>query len=645
MEKITNEKESIEDKIIEKINDDNNQTNTNIKEENNNSINALKPNQEKLNLNNKYDSALLEEINNSKTKSWRMDITNGTQEEFEKKFYEVNNLIEKNVKSNNDSVNKDDRFKDFDEILILEENKNKKRKNHSNEKIGKIPKPSVKRKNNENNFNKKIMENNENNNINKNSSTISELNKYIENYENDYKDKNKKNECNIFNDMNRNVSINSNDLNEAINKNIYSTNKNNINLEYSEDKKCYEEINEKNTIKNNNLELIIKDKITKENLYNNFIDYCDKNKEEKQFINNINSQLLKKNNTKYSNLINNNNKTQLKVSKSCNIRSNLRSIKSNKENNYIYPNKSQNIKKSLICDKNTINIQLSIKRKTRSAKDIKKHMSYYLMDEKIKSPKNEINNFIHFINEFPTRRQSNSNSLNSFLSLQISSKQINSKNHFKFINTPFNIFKNSFKDKIKKKMSNINGNRKFKKNISNTKNNYINLEFFEESKQDNFFEKNSNNFYESKNKLFENKTKKDIDTNKFKFSQFQKKLYNEQNKENNMFFSNSDINKSKNRIHNYLFEKSLTKINTNKKRIFSPYSNGFKIIDHFKEKNKFIEIYNYNTNPFRKFEFELSNTLFNTTKNKNLYRKLTKSHSYTSIFHNRLNNKISFSYL
>ena len=103
-------------------------------------------------------------------------------------------IIESNEQKENDEINKDDRFKDFDEILIIEENKDKKRKNKSvekiinTEKLGKIPKLNEKRKNI--NANNHFIQ--ENNNINKNSSTLSELNKCFEIKDNNDKLEDKK---------------------------------------------------------------------------------------------------------------------------------------------------------------------------------------------------------------------------------------------------------------------------------------------------------------------------------------------------------------------------------------------------------------------------------------------------------------------
>ena len=85
--------------------------------DNNNNVNK---NHIKFNLNNKYDNALLEELNNSKTKSWRIDIINATQEG---KIDNTKDKIKLNEEKENDVINnndKEDRFKDFDEILFLE---------------------------------------------------------------------------------------------------------------------------------------------------------------------------------------------------------------------------------------------------------------------------------------------------------------------------------------------------------------------------------------------------------------------------------------------------------------------------------------------------------------------------------------------
>ena len=97
-----------------------------------------KQNQAKNNFNikNKYDYALLEELNNTKTRSWRIDLMNGTQEEeIENKNKSKENNINdnQNIINEKNDLNKNDRFKDFDEILLLEENKDKKKKNISKE--------------------------------------------------------------------------------------------------------------------------------------------------------------------------------------------------------------------------------------------------------------------------------------------------------------------------------------------------------------------------------------------------------------------------------------------------------------------------------------------------------------------------------
>ena len=164
--------------------------------DNNNNVNK---NHIKFNLNNKYDNALLEELNNSKTKSWRIDIINATQEG---KIDNTKDKIKLNEEKENDVINnndKEDRFKDFDEILFLEENKDKKRKNPSIEKLGNMQKPPEKINSSE----KKIIKKKINNN--KNTNTISELNEFIEYNNNNSKDyENKKN---IMNNRSKNLYI------------------------------------------------------------------------------------------------------------------------------------------------------------------------------------------------------------------------------------------------------------------------------------------------------------------------------------------------------------------------------------------------------------------------------------------------------
>ena len=654
MENIIKEDEIKEEKNIDKINNKN--IIQNQEQSNNNKINDSNKNQVKLNLNSKYDNALLEELNNSKTKSWRMDITNATQEEEKNRI----NKIKSNNQKENEEIDKDDRFKDFEEILYLEENKDKKRKNRSiekiifSEKIGKIPKPSEKIKNNNDNSNKRS--NQENINLNKNSSTLSELNKCIGNKSNNSEDlENKKNEND---DSNKNVLIinqgKPSNLSEVINNTIDNEDNKykNINLEYSDDKKTYEERKDiKDNIKNN-LEIIKDEKKTIDCLYHNFIDLFDKNNKNNKDNNNINRDLFGKNNMKKQNqnLINTKKTNhQLKVSKSCNIRNNFRGISSYKDNNFIYPNKSQNIKRSVIYDKNTINIQLSIKRKTRSAKDIKKHMSYYLMEENIKNPKDEVDNLDQFMNKYLPKRNYNSNGLNSFLSLQVSCNNINSKNQINYNNKPFNIFKYSFKDKIKKKMNKIISRKNYKSKRAKAKNNYINLEFFEESKQDNLFGKATNELFGTKNKMFEIQTKKDCEKNFFKS---QNNFYNKlnKNKENNIFLSNPKISQKNDNINNYLFKTYSS--NMNHRKIFSFQSDEYKSLDYFKEKNEIFGTrfnYNSNSNRIKNFEFEYnyhSNDVYNTTKNI-LYPKMRTSKSFTSVFQNRLNNnhKEAYSFL
>ena len=641
---INSSQENPEFKNEIQINNDNN--NNQITEE-------QKQTKNNFNIKNKYDCALLEELQNPKTRSWRIDLIKNTKKDDKENNNKLNeNNFNDNQKLINekDEVNKYDRFKDFDDILLLEENKDKKKKNIDKEKLiktdneVKIQNSIVEISNNKNEKDNIIQRLSQENNINKNSSTISELNKFIENRDLNTNNENLEKKIYDTNEINKNSMNNfknqkkSSNLSRVINENTNnSIEKNNndiyknINLEYSEDKKSYEEINEKNII-NNKIENS-KNNIKKiRTFYNNFFNINDKVRyndyENDTNINRLNRNLFGNNNIKEKN--ENNNKKISKhfhVSKSWNCLHN-NNRKFNNENKFIIPNKSQNIQKNLIRDKNTINIQLSIKRKTRSANEIKKHMSYYLMDGINKNSKNEVNKFEGYINKIQSKLNRNSNNrlLNTFLSLQVSSNKIKSNNNINYINTPYNILKNSFSDKIKKKMNNINTNKNYKNhNYKIRNNNYVNLEFFEESKQDSFFEKASNNNKLSKNNNF--------------FKSNNNIFYNGKNsQENNLLFPNSH---TKNNMINYLFKNYTS--NMNQKRTRSYFSHNFKSIDFYQEKNEiFGTNFNYNMKQTRKFEFNYdesdTNKLFKTTKNY-LHQKMPSSKSSNTIFYDKISEK------
>ena len=641
---INSSQENPEFKNEIQINNDNN--NNQITEE-------QKQTKNNFNIKNKYDCALLEELQNPKTRSWRIDLIKNTKKDDKENNNKLNeNNFNDNQKLINekDEVNKYDRFKDFDDILLLEENKDKKKKNIDKEKLirtdneVKIQNSIVEISNNKNEKDNIIQRLSQENNINKNSSTISELNKFIENRDLNTNNENLEKKIYDTNEINKNSMNNfknqkkSSNLSRVINENTNnSIEKNNndiyknINLEYSEDKKSYEEINEKNII-NNKIENS-KNNIKKiRTLYNNFFNINDKVRyndyENDTNINRLNRNLFGNNNIKEKN--ENNNKKINKhfhVSKSWNCLHN-NNRKFNNENKFIIPNKSQNIQKNLIRDKNTINIQLSIKRKTRSANEIKKHMSYYLMDGINKNSKNEVNKFEGYINKIQSKLNRNSNNrlLNTFLSLQVSSNKIKSNNNINYINTPYNILKNSFSDKIKKKMNNINTNKNYKNhNYKIRNNNYVNLEFFEESKQDSFFEKASNNNKLSKNNNF--------------FKSNNNIFYNGKNsQENNLLFPNSH---TKNNMINYLFKNYTS--NMNQKRTRSYFSHNFKSIDFYQEKNEiFGTNFNYNMKQTRKFEFNYdesdTNKLFKTTKNY-LHQKMPSGKSSNTIFYDKISEK------
>ena len=122
------------------------------------SSNKLVPNKLNLNFNSQYDDALLEELYNSRDKSWRNEISSASPYEDnkskKKKYFSnqniflergnnmnnnINNNIGKNepvkLENNNKEKKDEDRFKDFDDILNLEESKVKKRKYSSEQKI------------------------------------------------------------------------------------------------------------------------------------------------------------------------------------------------------------------------------------------------------------------------------------------------------------------------------------------------------------------------------------------------------------------------------------------------------------------------------------------------------------------------------
>ena len=641
---INSSQENPEFKNEIQINNDNN--NNQITEE-------QKQTKNNFNIKNKYDCALLEELQNPKTRSWRIDLIKNTKKddkENKNKFNENDFNDNQKLINEKDEVNKYDRFKDFDDILLLEENKDKKKKNIDKEKLirtdneVKIQNSIVEISNNKNEKDNIIQRLSQENNINKNSSTISELNKFIENRDLNTNNENLEKKIYDTNEINKNSMNNfknqkkSSNLSRVINENTNnSIEKNNndiyknINLEYSEGKKSYEEINEKNII-NNKIENS-KNNIKKiRTFYNNFFNINDKVRyndyENDTNINRLNRNLFGNNNIKEKN--ENNNKKISKhfhVSKSWNCLHN-NNRKFNNEYKFIFPNKSQNIQKNLIRDKNTINIQLSIKRKTRSANEIKKHMSYYLMDGINKNSKNEVNKFEGYINKIQSKLNRNSNNrlLNTFLSLQVSSNKIKSNNNINYINTPYNILKNSFSDKIKKKMNNINTNKNYKNhNYKIRNNNYVNLEFFEESKQDSFFEKASNNNKLSKNNNF--------------FKSNNNIFYNGKNsQENNLLFPNSH---TKNNMINYLFKNYTS--NMNQKRTRSYFSHNFKSIDFYQEKNEiFGTNFNYNMKQTRKFEFNYdesdTNKLFKTTKNY-LHQKMPSSKSSNTIFYDKISEK------
>ena len=276
--------------------------------------NKLVPNKLNLNFNSKYDDALLEELYNSRDKSWRNEISSASPYEDnkskKKKYFSnqniflergnnmnnnINNNINKNepVKLENTSKEKkdEDRFKDFDDILNLEEPKVKKRKYSSEQKIISFEKyiKNSKSENNNKSFNdqkrkdsnitnldviKEVLEKDEKNkadqiqeykdknklyiNIDKNDDKLRNKNNFgdnvnkkinfdnIDNSNNFLMNDNKKNYFNS--NRTRNSKNNNNDFNNNyLNENTNTSNENNINkytginLEYSEDRRSNDE--------------------------------------------------------------------------------------------------------------------------------------------------------------------------------------------------------------------------------------------------------------------------------------------------------------------------------------------------------------------------------------------------------------------
>ena len=280
----------------------------------NSNSNKLVPNKLNLNFNSKYDDALLEELYNSRDKSWRNEISSASPYEDnkskKKKYFSNQNIFlqrENNMNNNNfnnnisknepvklESTNKDkkdeDRFKDFDDILNLEDPKVKKRKYSSEQKIISFEKyiKNSKSENDNKSFNdqkrkdsvitnldviKEVLEKDDKNkvdqlqeykdknklyiNIDKNDDILRNRNIFGNNVNKKINFDNIDNSSNFLNDnkkdyfnssRTRNSKNNNNDINNNyLNENTNTSNENNINkytginLEYSEDRRSIDE--------------------------------------------------------------------------------------------------------------------------------------------------------------------------------------------------------------------------------------------------------------------------------------------------------------------------------------------------------------------------------------------------------------------
>ena len=272
--------------------------------------NKLVPNKLNLNFNSKYDDALLEELYNSRDKSWRNEISSASPYEDnkskKKKYFSnqniflergnnmnnnINNNIGKNepvkLENNNKEKKDEDRFKDFDDILNLEESKVKKRKYSSEQKIISFEKyiKNSKSENNNKSFNEQKRKDSNITNLDVIKEVLEKDDKNKIDQLQEYKDKNKlyinidknddilNNKNNFGNNVNKKINFdkidNSNNFlmndnkknsfntnrtrnsknydNNYLNENTNTSNENNINkytginLEYSEDRRSNDE--------------------------------------------------------------------------------------------------------------------------------------------------------------------------------------------------------------------------------------------------------------------------------------------------------------------------------------------------------------------------------------------------------------------
>ena len=521
------------------------------------------------NLNSKYDNALLEELFISKEKSWRNDIINSYPEKENsqknpKKFSsnqnvyfddkqnldsnkkeEMNNINIQDLNNIHNSIkeihntrenNNNERFKDFDEILFLEDNKDKKRKNNSSQKIIsmekniEIPQPVKKRGSLDLNEGaikddykknldiiEEVMEKEERNRnefineniINRNNELLKikkereiEGNHILIDIVNDNNEKAQNNNFrnnNIdFNYLNQNT--NSTNENNIINKN------NSINLEYSEDRKTEEEKEEHgidNIINDKKNNIII---IDEKNIINNNIFTTPRTKENKigdntikknESIHYIDLENISKTNN-YSinknNIPNNNKNSLLNFTKKISFQLN------NLMNTIDVTKPKEKIKKTFIKKEN---IDLNRKNKSPynnnvinhggsnnyikniSSSNSQKNLFFYLLkeDKKIIKPKNNPISSLLCNCSYSNRNKNQINTLNEFYPIKILKREINNNK------TSHNIMKNIKINRIKNTLNNINININKLKDELSYKNNFSENKILDEE-NNSLFQKN-----------------------------------------------------------------------------------------------------------------------------------------------------------
>ena len=626
------------------------------------------------NLNSKYDNALLEELFNSKEKSWRNDIINyspekeDTNKKLKKKFSSNQNLFfnsKENLDSNNNiktvELNKEDdnfkdnnipkesnnneRFKDFDEILFLEDTKDKKRKNSSAQKLISIEKDKKIPEHIEKKVSMDLNEDEIKDNFNQNLHIIEEVMEKEERNKNEFIKENK--EDNLINnnlkiykenmiednhkfisDINNkeekihNMNTRNNIDCNYLNQNTNSTNENNIinkynsiNLEYSEDKKKEEEkVEQIDNVGNDKKDTIINE----ENITNNNNIFTTPRQHENKFEGNtiknngsihyidLENTLSKRNNfTKTKkNIPNSNHKSLIKNTKNNgsqfhNLMNTIDTTKPKEKMKIENKNTKQN---NIINNSKTINVNnaLTKNKKNNSSSKSQKNLFFYLLEEnkKIIKPKNNPISYFLFSNYSSS---SNANKNNTFFNIKNLKREINYNNNSQ------NIMKNIKINRIKNALNNIDISKLNKKHSYKIK--------FNEEK--NIIEENDINqkncdkediFYKTKKRNILHSEKTKIKTNSF-FP-----LYN------NFFNDNQKYKKSELLLNNKddFFEK--------KKEI--PHQNSFFNAYSTKKMKK----NNINFNDFKKDEF----FQYNKKKlNKETYRNF--NYENNKIF-NQLNN-------